>query len=164
MTALRQLIIGTAWLLIANASAAQSVWHCSRQADLGPLVGDSAQAGQPADDGDFQIASMSANSDVIGVTLRDLVDVYAGMPVRIGGRPLTACFNSDNDPSSEQALSSLGLNTNAMSALARKSAIVRSQLIWVSNQEDMMHCISRNFPAVGYFANPKDTSEVSPCF
>jgi hypothetical protein len=92
------------------------------------------------------------------------MDVYAGVPVRIGGKPLTACFNNDNDPSSTEALSSLGLNANAMSALARKSAIVRSQLKWVSNPDDMMRCISRNFPAVGYFTVQQDTAEVSPCF
>lgn len=164
MTPLSKLIVASAWLLIANASAAQSVWHCSRQAALDPSSADSHQVASGTDDDSFQIASMSPNAHVIGITLRDLVDVYAGVPVRIGGQPLTACFNSDNDPSSEQALTSLGLNTNAMSALARKSAIVRSQLKWVSNQEDMLHCISRNFPAVGYFANAQDTSDVSPCF
>lgn len=163
MTALRQLIVGTAWLLIAGASQAQSVWHCSRQADLDQSGGGSYQAEQSSED-TFQIASMSTHTNVIGVTLRDLMDVYAGMPVRIGGKPLTACFNNDNDPSSMEALSSLGLNANAMSALARKSAIVRSQLKWVSNPDDMMRCISRNFPAVGYFTVPQDTAEVSPCF
>jgi hypothetical protein len=163
MTALRQLIVGTAWLLIASGSQAQSVWHCSRQTDLDQSGAGSYQAEQSRDD-TFQIASMSVNTDVIGITLRDLMDVYAGVPVRIGGKPLTACFNNNNEPSSTEALSSLGLNANAMSALSRKSAIVRSQLKWVSDENDMMHCISRNFPAVGYFTAPQDTAEVSPCF
>jgi hypothetical protein len=163
MTALRPLIVGTAWLLIASASPAQSVWHCSRQTDLDQSGAGSYQAEQSRDD-TFQIASMSVNTDVIGITLRDLMDVYAGVPVRIGGKPLTACFNNNNEPSSTEALSSLGLNANAMSALSRKSAIVRSQLKWVSDEDDMMHCISRNFPAVGYFTAPQDTAEVSPCF
>jgi hypothetical protein len=163
MTALRPLIVGTAWLLIASAAPAQSVWHCSRQADLDQSGGGSYQAEQSSED-TFQIASMSTQTDVIGITLRDLIDVYAGLPVRIGGKPLTACFNNDNEVSSTEALSSLGLNANTMSALSRKSAIVRSQLKWVSNHDDMMHCISRNFPAVGYFPGPQDTAEVSPCF
>lgn len=64
---------------------------------------------------------MNANVDVIGVTLRDRMDVYAGVPVRIGGKPLTACFNTDNSLVSADALSSLGLNANAMPALARKA-------------------------------------------
>jgi hypothetical protein len=139
------------------------VWHCSRQTDLDQSGAGSYQAEQSRDD-TFQIASMSVNTDVIGITLRDLMDVYAGVPVRIGGKPLTACFNNNNEPSSTEALSSLGLNANAMSALSRKSAIVRSQLKWVSDEDDMMHCISRNFPAVGYFTAPQDTAEVSPCF
>lgn len=163
MTAFRKLIIGSVWLIIASLSHAQSVWHCSRQADLGLIEGEAQQAEQAPDD-TFQIASMSANVDVIGVTLRDLMDVYAGVPVRIGGKPLTACFNTDKRPVSADALSSLGLNANAMSALARKSAIVRSQLQWVSNEDDMMRCISRHSPAVGYFPEPKDTAEISPCF
>lgn len=163
MTALRQLIVGTAWLLIASASQAQSIWHCSRQSDLGQSGLDADQAEQSSDD-TFQIASMGSNPEVIGITLRDLIDVYSGMPVRIGGKPLTACFNNDNSATSTDALSTLGLNANAMSALARKSAIVRSQLQWVSNDEDMMRCITRNFPAVGYFPEPKDTDGISPCF
>lgn len=163
MTAFRKLIIGSVWLIIASLSHAQSVWHCSRQADLGLIEAEAQQAAQDLNNS-FQIASISANVDVIGVTLRDLMDVYAGVPVRIGGKPLTACFNTDNSPVSADALSSLGLNVNAMSALARKSAIVRSQLQWVSNEGDMMRCISRHYPAVGYFPEPKDTAEISPCF
>lgn len=163
MTALRPLIVACTWLLIANLSQAQSIWHCSRQPEMSQLEGVSQQAELTPED-TFQIASMSANVDVIGVTLRDLMDVYVGMPVRIGGKPLTACFNNDNSPTSVDAMSSLGLNANAMTALARKSAIVRSQLQWVSNEEDMMRCIPRHFPAVGYFPEPKDTAEISPCF
>jgi hypothetical protein len=163
MTALRPLIAACSWLLIANLSHAQSIWHCSRQPEVGQLDGVSQQA-ELAPEDTFQIASMSANVDVIGVTLRDLMDVYRGVPVRIAGKPLTACFNNDNSPASVEALSSLGLNANAMAALARKSAIVRSQLQWVSNEEDMMRCIARHFPAVGYFTETQDTAEVAPCF
>jgi hypothetical protein len=163
MTALRPLIVACACLLSASPSQAQSVWHCSRQADLGQFEGAWHQAEKDTDD-TFQIASMSTNVDVIGITLRDLMDVYAGVPVRIGGKPLTACFNNDNDPFSQDALSSLGLNANAMSALARKSTIVRNSLKWVSNKDDMLQCISSNFPAVGYFSTPQDTADVSPCF
>ena len=163
MMALRKQIVGSALLILSLTSHAQSVWHCSREPALGQGSFEQVQAATPKDDL-FQISSMSTNIDTIGITLRDLMDVYAGMPVRIGGKALTACFNSDNNPASEEALSTLGLNANAMSAMSRKSSIVRSQLVWVSNDADMMRCIVRHYPAVGYFNDVQDTGEVGPCF
>jgi hypothetical protein len=67
-------------------------------------------------------------------------------------------------PPSTKALTTLGLNTNAMSAMSRKSSIVRSQLVWVSNDDDMMRCIVRNHPAVGYFNDVQESGEFGPCF
>jgi hypothetical protein len=61
-------------------------------------------------------------------------------------------------------LEALGLNANSMAALARKSAIVRSQLQWVSNEADMLRCMTKYRPSVGYFAGTHDTDEVAPCF
>lgn len=163
MKAARQLFMGCAWLLIAVASHAQSVWHCSRQAELSGPDGTIPSSVLAANDS-FQIASMSAQVDVIGITLRDLMDVYSGVPVRIGGQPLTACFNNDSNADNVDALSALGLSANAMSALSRKSAIVRSQLVWVSNEAAMMQCIARHFPAVGYLPATQDSSDIAPCF
>lgn len=163
MTALRQQIIGAAFLLFACMAQAQSVWHCSKQTDTGLDEIDQVQASAPNEDL-FQIATMSANVNTIGISLRDLMDVYAGLPVRIGGKPLTACFNNDNHSASEEALSALGLNANTMAALSRKSSIVRSQLVWVSDEGDMMRCMGRHFPAVGYFNSVQETPEVGPCF
>jgi hypothetical protein len=163
MIDLRKQIIGSALLILSITAQAQSVWHCSREPALGRGASEQLQAATNKDDL-FQISSMSTNVDTIGITLRDLMDVYAGMPVRIGGQALTACFNNDNTPANEEALTTLGLNTNAMSAMSRKSSIVRSQLVWVSNDADMMRCIVRNHPAVGYFNDVQKTGEFGPCF
>lgn len=163
MMALRKQIIGSALLILSLTAHAQSVWHCSREPALSQGSAEPVQAGAAEADL-FQISSMSTNIDIIGITLRDLMDVYAGMPVRIGGKALTACFYSDNNPDSDEALSTLGLNANAMSAMSRKSSIVRSQLVWVSNEADMMRCMVRHYPAVGYFKDVQETGEVGPCF
>jgi hypothetical protein len=148
---------------LASAAHAQIVWHCSKQGAMSVMPSVETTATIEREDV-FQIASMGSNPDVIGITLSDLIDVYSGLPVRIGGRPLKACFLNDNGPSSRDMLESLGLNANSMSALARKSAIVRSQLEWVSNEDDMMRCMIKNHPAVGYFTEPHETDEVAPCF
>lgn len=149
--------------LLTGVAHAQIVWHCSKQQALSasPLPETIATVEQ---NDLFQIASMGSNPEVIGITLRDLMDVYSGLPVRIGGRPLKACFLNDNGTSNRDMLESLGLNANSMSALARKSAIVRSHLEWVSNEADMMRCMNKNHPAVGYFTEPHETDEVAPCF
>jgi CheY-like chemotaxis protein len=40
----------------------------------------------------FCIASFNGASDVIEVSVRHLIDVYTGVPVRVGGMPFSACF------------------------------------------------------------------------
>ena len=154
------------WLVLLVASPAlqaQAVWHCSKQTAVADAQRIETVAAIAPEDM-FQIASMSTNPDVIGITLRDLMDVYSGVPVRVSGRPLTACFQNDTSESTMDALDSLGLNPNTMTALARKSAIIRSQLQWVSTPEDMLSCMNKSHPAVGYFAEATDTDEVAPCF
>lgn len=162
-SAVRRVITGFACLLLAGASQAQSVWHCSKHADAS-LMGEAGQLAEPADHDTFQIAALSNHVDVIGITLRDLMDVYAGVPVRISGEPLTACFNNDSSSGNLEALSSLGLNPNVMTALARDASLVRSQLVAVNNPAHMQSCIERHYPAVGYFTQALDSNQISPCF
>ncbi|MEY3612813.1 MAG: hypothetical protein RJB14_2535 [Pseudomonadota bacterium] len=161
-------LVRLCWAIVAvcclpSIAQAQFVWHCSKQHTLSEtgLVENVAKIQQ---EDIFQIASLGNETDVIGITLRDLMDVYSGLPVRIGGRALKACFLNDNGQSSRDMLAALGLNANSMSALARKSAIVRSPLEWVSNEADMMRCMTKHHPAVGYFTETHETDEVAPCF
>ena len=136
---------------------ADPIWHCSRtgQADSKNLADASEQ---------FSLASMSSAPDVIGVSIRDLIDIYSGVPVRVGNLPLSACFMPGQDPLSLAALQSLGLPPPAIQALARKSSLVQSNLHLVTDEQQMHACISRHFPAVGYLSQPVDTDKVLPCF
>jgi hypothetical protein len=163
MNALRLIFVWLVLLAQSTGLHAQTVWHCSKQTALSDAEPLEAVATLAPED-TFQIASMSTNPGVIGITLRDLMDVYSGVPVRVSGRTLTACFQNDTSSATMDALDSLGLNPNTMAALARKSAIIRSQLQWVSTPEDMLRCMTRSHPSVGYFGEATDTDEVGPCF
>lgn len=136
---------------------ADPVWHCSRN---GGASKDNvlAQADQ------FSIASMGQSEEVIGVSIRDLIDIYTGVPVKIGGKPLSACFISGHDAITVSALTSLGLKTSVIQALGRKSTIVQSHLFMVSDEVSMQTCIAKHFPAVGYLSKPTETEHVTTCF
>jgi hypothetical protein len=142
--------LGTAW--------ADPIWHCSRNAQSSTTLESQSQSQE------FSIASFNASANVIGVSINDLIDVYSGIPVRIGGIALSACFMPSNDALSTTALTSLGLQASAIQALSKKSAIVQTNLHLVANEGQMLLCIEKHFPAVGYLDEPKETETVQPCF
>lgn len=147
------------WLVLACATSvwADPIWHCSRTGTTEPQnVADASEQ--------FSLASMNSAQDVIGVSIRDLIDIYSGVPVRVGALPLSACFMPGQDALSLAALQSLGLQPSAIQALARKSSIVQSNLHLVTDEQQMRACISRHFPAVGYLSQPVDTDKILPCF
>jgi len=69
-----------------------------------------------------------------------------------------------NQELTSSALTSLGLQTATIQALARKSSIIQSHLFFVTNEKQMMACIAKNYPAVGYLEGPTSTDGVRPCF
>lgn len=138
---------------------AEPVWHCSRNESNSDAV---ASITSSADH--FSIASVSASEEVINLSLNDLIDIYSGVPVRISGLTLSACFMLGNEELTSQALLSLGLQPSAIQALARKSAIIQSNLFPVTNETQMLSCIATHFPAVGYLQEAKMTQKVQPCF
>lgn len=142
------------------AVGAEPVWHCSRT-NTELTKTSSAQRHQ---DNEFSIASVNASPDVVGVSINDLIDIYSGVPVRVGGVPLSACFMPDNRELTSSALTSLGLQPTVIQALSRKSAIIQSNLFSVTTQEQMVSCVARHYPAVGYLNAPISTDEVHPCF
>lgn len=148
-----------ALLFNANTVYADPVWHCSRN-----NIETSASIATPTPENQFSIASFNSSADVIGVSVRDLIDVYTGTAVRIGGLPLSACFLLGNDELTVSALTSLGLNLKTIESLARKSSIVQSNLYHVHTEAQMGACISKNFPAVGYLNMPIETDNFLPCF
>jgi hypothetical protein len=119
---------------------------------------------QQAQENNFSIASFNASADVIGVSISDLIDIYSGVPVRIGGLQLSACFMPTHQGLTSAALTSLGLQSSAIQALARKSSIVQNNLHSVTTEKQMVSCIAQHFPAVGYLDEPTHTNEVQPCF
>lgn len=154
--------VGAFCLLLPPVVQAELVWHCSRF----PRVTETVSADQPSAEAEmpFQIATLS-NTNVVGISLKNLMDVYSGVTVYIDeGKPLMACFRNDGSAISRAALASLGLNEDTMMALARKSSIARSHLEWVSDEVGMQRCMRRNYPAVGYFKGEQDIAEVAPCF
>ena len=136
---------------------ADTVWHCSRLAGA-----TKAKALSQADQ--FSMASMGNSDEVIGVSILDLMDVYSGTPVKVGGQALSACFVLGNDAITASALKSLGLKASAAQALARKSTIVQSHLYRVTDEKSMQTCIAKHFPAVGYLSEPTETEHLMPCF
>lgn len=148
-----------ALLFTATNAYADPVWHCSRN-----LNDANVAIATPAQEDQFSIASFNSSADVIGVSVRDLIDIYTGTPVRIGGLPLSACFLVGNDSLTITALTSLGINLGTIEALARKSSIVQNNLYYVNDEIQMSACIARHFPAVGYMSTTAETDKVMPCF
>lgn len=152
--------IGMCLALFALAPVwAEAVWHCSRS---GQGVVSETELPNAAES--FSIASLGNVNDTIGISIPDLIDVYSALDVRVGRLPLSACFYPSNDALTNSALKSLGLESNVISSLARKSAIVKSNLFRVSDEAQMMRCISKNYPAVGYLSAEQTTDRIAPCF
>ena len=150
------------YLLIfcSDFSWAETFWLCSRSTEA-------VQAdvfGLNSDGGNFNIAEFGNANNVIGISIRDLIDVYSGRSVRIAGGYLAACYFSGNNKSSEEALKSLGLNSNVIKSLTRRSAIVQSPLFEVTNDDEMLSCIDKHSPAVGYLDRLKENTNVASCF
>jgi hypothetical protein len=153
------------WTLISvlclncHLANADPIWHCSRiGSGLEQVVTSQTQ------DNQFSIASFGASADTIGVSIGDLIDIYSGVAVSIGGLPLSACFISGNEEITTVALTSLGLKPAVIQALARKSSIVQSNLHAVATKRQMLNCIEQHFPAVGYLEEVSTTDKVNPCF
>ena len=145
-------------LLISCPTWADPVWHCSSNTDGEKNVSLQAQETH------FSLAAFNAPMNVIGISISDLIDVYSGVTVRIGGLTLSACFMPENESLTTSALMSLGLQPSAIQALARKSSIIQSNLYFVTNEKQMVSCIAQHFPAVGYLDSPINTETVQPCF
>ncbi len=155
----RSLCIFMAYAFSATNTSASPVWHCSRNTN-----DDNTAIVTPAQEDQFSIASVNSSAEVIGVSVRDLIDIYTGTPARIGGLPLSACFLTGNEHLTHAALTSLGIQLKTIEALARKSSIVQNNLYYVSDETQMSACIAKNFPAVGYLSKPVDSAKILPCF
>lgn len=139
--------------LISQPVRADGIWHCSRS---------DVQIADASDN--FTLASLSLEREVIRMSLRDLYEVYKGMPVKMtGNQALSACIASD----SRQTLlimKSLGAESTASKILSSGYKTAHPNIYVVHGDEEMEACISQRHPAVGYFSRVKNTEVVGPCF
>lgn len=143
-----------AGLMAPLRSTAEAIWHCSRTS-----VVEVSQTDVQAQE-EFRLSSF----DAVSVTLQDLLDVYTGRDVKLGPYSLKACFMHGDDPLSTDALLSLGLKSHVMQKMAAKNAIVQSHLQVVTDEQQMLQCMERNFPVFGYLSKETVTEKVVPCF
>ena len=155
----KHLSICLACLALASQVMADPVWHCSRN-----KVNEGFVHTKISSEDQFSLASFNSSSEVIGVSVRDLIDIYRGIAVYVGGIPLSACFFTGNNSLTSSALTSLGLSAESAHALSRKSSIVQNNLHLVYDERQMLSCIANNFPAVGYISSATQTDSVLPCF
>ena len=146
-----------------NALGHEAVWLCSKTV----ATNDDKQLSRKSDTNDqdgFSLASSGTNPDVINVSVMDLIAIYSGVRVTVGGEQLSACCRRSESPLNTAALRSLGIKSSVSEILARKSSIVQSDLFVVTDEDEMLKCISEHFPAIGYLHEPMETNKVAPCF
>lgn len=146
-------------LLLTSTTWAGSVFHCSRNSE-----NSASNYHAPSQENQFSIASVSSAADVINISIRDLIDLYSGHPVHISGKPLSACFMPSNEALTSNALKELGLRVTTIQALSRKNSIVQTNLHLVTDEKQMLQCIGKYFPAVGYASEMTVTELLAPCF
>ena len=145
--------------IIATCEAAPT-WHCSKIKNLA----DQDKSASISKESQFSIASLGGDADVIGISVRDLIDIYSGTTVSLGGVALSACLWRGEEPLTMSALQSLGLQPSVAQSLTRRSAIIQSNIHLVNDANQMLQCIADRYPAVGYLPNSVETEKVSPCF
>lgn len=145
------LCIASGWF--ASLALADVVWHCSRTDMQVAAAGDN-----------FTLAALDAEREVMRISLRDLYAVYQGTPVTVSGLPVSACFVGGDDATTRAALQSIGAQPKVLAQLSRKHALVSSPLFMVQSEQEMLACMAKHHPAIGYLAKPTHTEAVGPCF
>ena len=145
-------------LMFANTAQSAPVWHCSSGPDQLTEESDVSPQDQ------FGIAASGNEIGVIQVSLKDIYDVFSGASVRVSGVSLSACFNLDDTPSTQEALRSLGMESNTLQRLVKRANIVQSHVYAVRSNASMASCIEKHHPAIGYLPVPLKTDRMGPCF
>jgi hypothetical protein len=135
-------------------SEPRGIWHCSRNLPSTP----SAYA--MAEQDEFKLSSM----DTIGVTLTDLLNVYLGKDVSIGGLHLVGCYMPGQEALSKDILKSLDLKSHVLQKLSAKNAIAQGHVITVIDETQMQACLESHFPAFGYLSRETISEKFAPCF
>ena len=146
----KRLLCGAALCLPAMADP---VWHCSRT---------DVQVANASDN--FTLAALDVEREVMRISLQDLYAVYQGGTVKAGGVQVSACFVGGNDPTTEKAMRSIGADAKVLERLSSQSSLVQSNIYRVQNEKDMLACMTKHQPAIGYFSKSTQHEAVGPCF
>jgi hypothetical protein len=137
-----------------QSALANPIWHCSRS-DI--------QVADASDD--FNLASLSLESEVIRLSLKDLLSVYQGRPVELTGNlQLSACVVDSDTQLTNSALSSIGSSSVLVKAITRSSNLAKSNIFIVQDEQSMVACIQKHHPAIGYLSKATQTEAIGPCF
>lgn len=141
--------------LLCHTSWAEPVWHCSRSAIQIADISD-----------DFTLASLSQNREVIRIALQDLTTVYQNKTVKMsGGLALSACIIEGAPTNlSQTAMTSIGLQNMAAETHTQANPIHKKQVFAVNSEQDMLACIAKHHPAVGYLSSAIHAENAGPCF
>lgn len=113
-----------------------------------------------AEQDEFKLSSL----DTIGVTLTDLLNVYSGKDVSIGGIPLVGCYMPGQEALSKDILQSFDLKPHVLQKLSAKNTIAQSSVVNVVDETQMQACIESHFPAFGYLSREIISEKIAPCF
>jgi hypothetical protein len=143
-----------------NAQKPDSYWLCSKlPVDKELAVSDVSES----DGAPFSLANFSLQTNVIQVSVADLMNVYSAQPVYVSGILLNACAFA-NGVMAEDSARALGNNIHVLRALAQNTNLISSRITLVHSLQEMHRCVERNFPAVGYSPEPYDSESVGLCF
>lgn len=139
--------------LLSAPAQAQPVWHCTRSSL------------QIADSGaDFTLAALDVEREVMRISLRDLYAVYQGETVMASGLNVSACLVGGNNPTTKNAMMSIGANAQLLESASSKSASVFSNVYLIQSEQDMQACMTQHYPAIGYLPQATHTEAIGPCF
>ena len=147
------LCVSSGLLLCATAAQADPVWHCSRS---GVQVADASD--------NFNLAALDVEHEVIRLSLRDLYSAYQGTTIKASGMVVSACFVGGQHAPTKAAMKSIGAEVQVLERLSRKSALVPSHVYMVQNEQEMIACMTKHQPAIGYLTKATHTEAVGPCF
>jgi hypothetical protein len=132
---------------------ADPVWHCSRT---------DVQVANAADN--FSLAALDTEREVIRISLRDLYGIYQGQTIKASGMVVSACFVGAEHSVTKVAMKSIGAEPHVLQKLSRQSNLVGSNVYMVSNEEEMLACMMKHPPAIGYMPKATHNEAIGPCF
>lgn len=140
-------------ILVCLPAMADPVWHCSRT---------HVQVANASDN--FTLAALDVEREVMRISLKDLYAAYQGKTVKASGMQVSACFVGGNDATTHKAMRSIGADAKVLERLSSQSALVQSHIYQVQGEKDMLACMTKHHPAIGYFSKVTQYEAVGPCF